>query len=176
MAGAAGRAAKLSAEWKDSQRAAGIVNGRTYGRWEQGRWKRGDPGKRRPFSGTSAVTVVGLSAEEQLARSGAEAAVVAYARRKLGIDSDSVTLADLQCVCPMRPPPGNRTDLIGTIFESAGLAQAIAAAEEVASVPGVGSRKQQLDARGRKGAPTIDDTTGPPATKRPRRSPRIAAR
>ena len=72
VAGAAGRAAKMSADWHERQRASGIVDGRSYGRWdEHGSWVRGDPGKRRPFSGTDDAAVVAVSelpAAERLAR------------------------------------------------------------------------------------------------------------
>ena len=125
MAGAAGRAAQLSAEWKEGQRAAGIVNGRSYGRWdEHGSWIRGDPGKRRPFSGAAddaaAVASEELPAAERLARSGAEAAVNAYVRRTLRLDREHPTTADLQRVCPRKPPPEDWTDteLIEAIFET----------------------------------------------------------
>lgn len=138
-AGAAGRAAKLSADWKERQRAAGIVDGLTYGRWDaHGNWLRGDPDKRRPFSGDDAAVVGSseLPAEERLARSGAEAAVEAYARRTLQLTSDrSITSANLQHVCSRSPAPKGRTELVETIFDSAELAQAIAAAEEAAPQP-----------------------------------------
>ena len=180
VAGAAGRAAKLSADWKERQRAAGIVSGRSYGRWdEHGSWIRGDPDKRRPFSGADDAAAGASSAlpdDERLTRSGAEAAVEAYVRCALARGREHpITSADLQRVCPRRPPPDHRAELIETIFESAELAQAIAAAEEAASLPCVASRKQ-LAAQTRAEVETVGDAAGPAAAKRPRRSTRIAAR
>lgn len=195
-AGAAGRAAKLSADWKERQRAAGIVNGRGYGRWdEHGNWLRGDPGKRRPYSGADGhdsthMAVVGsseLSAEEHLARSGAEAAVEAYTRRTLQLTSNhSITLADLQRICTRSPATEGRTELIEAIFDSAELAQAIVAAEEAASLPSANvAARKQLVARTRTKMDTFGDATfgdanlsnaTESASKRLRRSARIAAR